>query len=78
MGAMIAYLHYEKGVKNFFVMAPNLTIYKKLKNDLGNQAHEKYVFHGLDKCEYGADNYNLNIISPPELDEDEWEDYEDA
>ena len=32
----------------------------------------------LDKCEYGADNYNLNIISPPELDEDEWEDYEDA
>lgn len=49
MGAMIAYLHYEKGVNNFFVMAPNLTIYKKLKNDLGNQAHEKYVFHGLDK-----------------------------
>lgn len=26
MGAMIAYLLYEKGVKNFFVMAPNLTI----------------------------------------------------
>jgi len=32
----------------------------------------------LDKCEYGADNYNLNIINPPELDEDEWEDGEDA
>jgi len=49
MGAMIAYLHYEKGVNNFFVMAPNLTIYKKLKNDLGNQNNEKYVFRGLDK-----------------------------
>lgn len=49
MGAMIAYLHYEKGVNNFFVMAPNLTIYKKLKNDLGNPNNEKYVFRGLDK-----------------------------
>jgi hypothetical protein len=25
----------------------------------------------LDKCEYGAESYNLNIISPPELDADE-------
>lgn len=63
MGAMIAYLHYEKGVKNFFVMAPNLTIYKKLKNDLGNPAHEKYVFHGLDKFTHSprvidGDNYD--------------------
>jgi len=49
MGAMISYLHYEKGINNFFVMAPNLTIYKKLKNDLGNQNNEKYVFRGLDK-----------------------------
>jgi len=32
----------------------------------------------LAKCEYGADNYNLNIVSPPELDEDEWKDCEDA
>lgn len=32
----------------------------------------------LDKCEYGADNYNLNIVNPPELDEDEWEDGENA
>lgn len=32
----------------------------------------------LDKCEYGTDNYNLNIVDPPELDEDEWEDCEDA
>ena len=32
----------------------------------------------LTKCEYGVDNYNLNIISPPELDENEWEEYENA
>ena len=28
----------------------------------------------LNKCEYGVDNYNLNIIDPPELDEEECED----
>ena len=49
MGACIAYLHYEKGVRNFFVMAPNLTIYRKLKDDLGNTSNPKYVFRGLDK-----------------------------
>ena len=27
----------------------------------------------LDKCEYGVDNYNLNIIDVPECDEEEWE-----
>lgn len=49
MGACIAYLHYEKGIRNFFVMAPNLTIYRKLKDDLGNPSSPKYVFRGLDK-----------------------------
>lgn len=49
MGAMIAYLVYEKGIKNFFVMAPNLPIYRKLKEDLGNSSSPKYVFKGLDK-----------------------------
>ena len=32
----------------------------------------------LQKCEFGVDNYNLNIIDPPEFDEEEWEDCEDA
>ena len=49
MGAMIAYLHYEKQIDNFFVMAPNLTIYSKLKDDFGNISNPKYVFRGLDK-----------------------------
>jgi len=30
----------------------------------------------LSKCEYGADNYNLYIVNPPELDEEEWDDVE--
>jgi type III restriction enzyme len=49
MGALIAYLVYEKDIKNFFVMAPNLTIYKKLKADLGSCDNPKYVFRGLDR-----------------------------
>lgn len=28
----------------------------------------------LSKCEFGADNYNLNIVDAPVLDEEEWED----
>ena len=48
MGALMAYLYYEKGIKNFFVMAPNLTIYRKLRNDFGNVGSPKYVFKGLD------------------------------
>lgn len=27
----------------------------------------------LDKCEFGVDNYDLNIVNPPVIDEDEWE-----
>lgn len=28
----------------------------------------------LDKCEYGVDNYNLNVVDVPIIDEEEWED----
>lgn len=47
MGAFISYLYLEKGIKNFFVMAPNLTVYNKLKIDLSEPAHAKYVFKGI-------------------------------
>ena len=46
MGAMIAYLHAECGIKNFMVLAPNLTIYNKLKTDFTPNT-PKYVFPGL-------------------------------
>ena len=36
MGAFITYLYLEHGIKNFFVMAPNLTIYNKLIEDFSN------------------------------------------
>lgn len=47
MGAFITYLYTQKRIKNFFVVAPNLTIYEKLKQDLGNPSSEKYVFRGI-------------------------------
>ena len=49
MGAFITYLYTNKGVRNFFVVAPNITIYEKLKNDLGNPSPDnvKYVFRGV-------------------------------
>lgn len=46
MGAMIAYLHAECKIKNFMVLAPNLTIYNKLKTDFTPNT-PKYVFPGL-------------------------------
>lgn len=47
MGAIIAYLYLKKDIKNFFVLAPNLTIYDKLIEDFGNPAYHKYVFNGI-------------------------------
>ncbi|MFN8330828.1 MAG: DEAD/DEAH box helicase family protein [Saprospiraceae bacterium] len=47
MGAIIAYLYLKKGKKNFFILAPNLTIYDKLIEDFGNPAYHKYVFNGI-------------------------------
>lgn len=47
MGAFVTYLVKEKGIKNFFILSPNITIYDKLKDDFGNTGAEKYVFKGL-------------------------------
>ena len=47
MGAFIAYLYTQKDIKNFFVVAPNTTIYEKLKRDLSDVNSSKYVFRGL-------------------------------
>jgi len=47
MGAFVTYLVKEKGIKNFFILSPNITIYQKLKDDFGNKGAEKYVFKGL-------------------------------
>lgn len=47
MGAIIAYLYLKKGIKHFFVLAPNLTLYEKLIRDFGDPAYSKYVFKGI-------------------------------
>jgi len=46
MGAFVAYLHLAHGINNFFVLAPNLTIYNKLIADFTPNT-PKYVFRGI-------------------------------
>ncbi len=46
MGAFITYLHLEYGIRHFFVLAPNLTIYNKLVADFTPNT-PKYVFQGI-------------------------------
>ena len=46
MGAFIAYLHRAEKVQHFFVLAPNLTIYRKLIADF-TPGTSKYVFQGI-------------------------------
>ncbi|MCM0592109.1 MAG: DEAD/DEAH box helicase family protein [Gloeotrichia echinulata DEX184] len=56
MGAFISYLNQAHGIKNFFVLAPNLTIYKKLITDFTPNT-SKYVFTGISEF----------AINPPEI-----------
>lgn len=46
MGAFISYLNMAHGLKDFFIIAPNLTIYQKLIADFTPNT-PKYVFKGL-------------------------------
>ena len=52
MGAFISYLHLAHGINNFFVLAPNLTIYNKLIADFTPNT-PKYVFRGI--AEFATD-----------------------
>lgn len=47
MGAFVAYLYTQRGIRNFFVVAPGKTVYDKLKDDFGRPGTPKYVFRGL-------------------------------
>jgi type III restriction enzyme len=67
MGAFISYLHLAHGVRNFFVLAPNLTIYNKLIADFTPNT-PKYVFRGV--AEFATeppavitgDNYEATLL----------------
>jgi type III restriction enzyme len=52
MGAFISYLRLARGIQNFFVLAPNLTIYNKLIADFTPNT-PKYVFRGI--AEFATD-----------------------
>lgn len=56
MGAFISYLYQAHGIRHFFVLAPNLTIYNKLIADFTPNT-PKYVFQGI--AEFA--------INPPEI-----------
>ncbi len=62
MGAFISYLFMTGKSRNFFVLAPNLTIYEKLLADFQPQS-PKYVFRGVEAFAHqpplivNADNY---------------------
>ncbi len=62
MGAFVSYLYLAHGIKNFFVLAPNLTIYNKLIADFTLNT-PKYVFKGISEFAINApeiitgDNY---------------------
>jgi type III restriction enzyme len=68
MGAFIAYLHLAHGLNNFFVLAPNLTIYNKLITDF-TQNTPKYVLKGISEFAISppvittGENYERQIAS---------------
>ncbi|NNB31679.1 DEAD/DEAH box helicase [Pseudomonas fragi] len=72
MGAFIAYLHLAHGINNFFVLAPNLTIYNKLISDFTPNT-PKYVFKGIGEFAINAprvitgDNYDQQNVIAGEL-----------
>ncbi|EMC3963035.1 TPA: DEAD/DEAH box helicase family protein [Pseudomonas aeruginosa] len=72
MGAFIAYLHLEHQINNFFVLAPNLTIYNKLISDFTPNT-PKYVFKGIGEFSINVprvitgDNYDQQNILGGEL-----------
>jgi len=53
MGAFISYLYMIGRSRNFFVLAPNLTIYDKLKADFDPKS-PKYVFRGIEVFAHDA------------------------
>jgi type III restriction enzyme len=53
MGAFISYLHLAHGICNFFVLAPNLTIYNKLIEDFTPNTR-KYVFKGISEFAFNS------------------------
>src|SRR3569832_386906 len=71
-GAFSSYLHLAHGLNNFFVLAPNLTIYNKLIADFSENT-PKYVFKGISALAVAppvittGENYERQIASGGQL-----------
>lgn len=71
MGSFIAWLYKEKQIRNFLVLAPNLTIYNKLIDDFSKHSSPKYVFPGIGDFATNrplvvtGDNYNQTLTEGP-------------
>ena len=72
MGAFIGYLYLAHGLNNFFVLAPNLTIYNKLRTDFTPNT-SKYVLKGISEFAVSppvittGENYERQIASGGQL-----------
>lgn len=58
--------------ENLLICAPAFDVGLNKRYD--NITVKKIPQSVLSKCEYGVDNYNLNIVDVPECDEEEWQD----
>ncbi len=47
MGAFVAYMYLVYNIQHFLIVAPNLTIYRKLYDDFSKANNPKYVFRGI-------------------------------
>jgi type III restriction enzyme len=47
MGAFVVYLYLVYNIQHFLIVAPNLTIYRKLFDDFSKANNPKYVFKGI-------------------------------
>jgi len=77
MGAFMSLLYMQYGVRNFFILAPNLTIYEKLISDF-SPVSPKYVLNGLQEFANNSpivitgDNYDSGIdVGSGRLNQDE-------
>lgn len=57
--------------ENLLICAPAFDVGLNKRYD--NITVKKIPQSILDKCEFGADNYNLNIVDVPDLDEEDWD-----
>lgn len=54
MGVFIIYLYTHYNARNYFVVAPSLTIYEKLTHDFTDESSDKYVFKGVNCFSAGS------------------------